>query len=69
MSIFIRLMSFFPSEIRLTRREEKQMKHKNRLTLALLVAGGLLAVVDAAKVVIEPNVHQTRQVRAPKPVN
>ena len=30
------------------------MKIKNSLTVALLVAGGLLAIVDAARVVSQP---------------
>ncbi len=44
------------------------MKYKSRLTVALLVAGGLMAVFDAAKVAAQATGQQTQTARAPKPV-
>jgi hypothetical protein len=44
------------------------MKYKSRLTVALLIAGGLIAALDAAKVVAQAAGQQTPTARAPKPV-
>jgi hypothetical protein len=42
--------------------------YKSRLTVALLVAGGMIAIMDAAKVAAQAAGQQTQTARAPKPV-